>query len=355
MFLSTKNVLKIALLSLGIQYAYSMELRPLAQFDFPTKVTIKKEVGDVKEEKKWDTDPVYIGGAELLFGAEFAPIRYGFGLGYKSAQKDGGTIVVPAALPIWGNISFGAYGKDWVAVPYAVVRLGSLAPLTGNGNWWELPLNFFANGGVGVMLPYNIGLEVNYSYSSMLKSFKSMDTEFRVSSARVGLQLSVGFELTHERTYKEDKVKEIKEESQISEPVEETSEPESTGFDYSGGAYDTTEPDSSSTTSETTDFGYGYNASEETPAESTEDPASAPVAEEAPAEASAEEPAAEEAATEPEAEPAAEPEPEPEAEPAPEPEAKPAAKKTTKKASKKSKKSTKKSSKKSSKKSKKKK
>ena len=83
MFLSTKNVLKIALLSLGIQYAYSMELRPLAQFDFPTKVTIKKEVGDVKEEKKWDTDPVFIGGAELLFGAEFAPIRYGFGLGYK--------------------------------------------------------------------------------------------------------------------------------------------------------------------------------------------------------------------------------------------------------------------------------
>ena len=108
MFLSAKNIVKIALLSVAVQYAYSMELRPLAQFDFPAKVTIKKEVGDVKEEKNWDTDPVYIGGAELLFGAEFAPIRYGFGLGFKSAQKDGSTIVVPASLPIWGNISFGA-------------------------------------------------------------------------------------------------------------------------------------------------------------------------------------------------------------------------------------------------------
>ena len=354
MFLSAKNIVKIALLSVAVQYAYSMELRPLAQFDFPAKVTIKKEVGDVKEEKNWDTDPVYIGGAELLFGAEFAPIRYGFGLGFKSAQKDGSTIVVPASLPIWGNISFGAYGKDWVAVPYAVLRLGYLAPLTSNGNWWELPLNFFANGGVGVMLPYNIGLEVNYSYSSMLKSFKSMDTEFRVSSARVGLQLSIGFELTHERTYKEDKVKEIKEESQIAEPVEESSEPESTGFDYSGGAYDTTEPESSSSESDAYSPYTPYNP--ESSESSSEDTANAPVAEEAPAEASAaEEPAAEEAAAEPEAEPAAEPEPEPEAEPAPEPEAKPAAKKTTKKASKKSKKSTKKSSKKSSKKSKKKK
>lgn len=341
MFLSAKNIVKIALLSVAVQYAYSMELRPLAQFDFPAKVTIKKEVGDVKEEKNWDTDPVYIGGAELLFGAEFAPIRYGFGLGFKSAQKDGSTIVVPASLPIWGNISFGAYGKDWVAVPYAVLRLGYLAPLTSNGNWWELPLNFFANGGVGVMLPYNIGLEVNYSYSSMLKSFKSMDTEFRVSSARVGLQLSIGFELTHERTYKEDKVKEIKEESQIAEPVEESSEPESTGFDYSGGAYDTTEPESSSSESDAYSPYTPYNP--ESSESSSEDTANAPVAEEAPAEASAaEEPAAEEAAAEPEAEPAAEPEPEPEAEPAPEPEAKPAAKKTTKKASKKSKKSTKK-------------
>ena len=95
MFLSTKNILKIALLSFAFQYANSMELRPLAQFDLPSKVTIKKEVGDVKEERKWDTDPVYIGGAELLFSAEFAPIRYGFGLGFKTAQKDGGTGMPP--------------------------------------------------------------------------------------------------------------------------------------------------------------------------------------------------------------------------------------------------------------------
>ena len=43
-----KNILKIALLSLGIQYAYSMELRPLVQFDFfPNKTTSHEKVNSV--------------------------------------------------------------------------------------------------------------------------------------------------------------------------------------------------------------------------------------------------------------------------------------------------------------------
>lgn len=356
MFLSTKNVLKIALLSLSIQYAYSMELRPLAQFDFPVTVTAQKKVNDVKQEMKWDTEPVYIGGAELLFGAEFSPIHYGFGLGYKSAQKDGSSLIVPATLPIWGNISFGPYGKDWYVIPYAVVRLGYLAPLTDNGNWWELPLNFFAGGGVGFMLPFDIGLEVNYSYSSLLKSFKDQNTEFRVTSGRLGVQLSIGFELTHARTYKsEEKVlKTAKEEPHVADTTEGSSEPETTETDSDSSAPYSTEP-----TESATEDTASAPATEESPAE--EAATEAPAAEEPAAEESAtEEPTAEESAEEPKAEAEPEPETEPVAEPAPEPESKPAAKKSSKKASKKaakktSKKSTKKSSKKPSKKGKKKK
>ena len=362
MFLSKKNILKIALLSLGIQYAYSMELRPLVQFDFfPNKTTAHEKVNSVKNEKEWDTEFIYIGGAELLFGAKSSPIHYGFGLGYKSAQKDGSALIVPATLPIWGNISFGPYGKDWFAIPYAVVRLGYQAPLTDNGNWWELPLNFFAGGGVGIILPFDIGLEVNYSYSSLLKSFKNQNTEYRVNSGRLGVQLSIGFDLTHEKTNKpEDQVqKTVKEEPRIADTTEESSEPETTTTNSDSSSTYNTEP-----TESVTEDTASNTVTEESPAEETaaeeapaaEQPASEESAAEQPAteDSTAEQPATEEAATEESAnepEAVAEPEPEPVAEPAPEPESKPAAKKSSKKTNKKAKKTTKKSTKKTSKKS----
>ena len=204
-FLFSKKNLAAALLAFGIcASASAMELRPLAQFDFPADVTIKKRIESVKEEKEWETDPVFIIGTELLFTAEFAPIRYGLGLGYKSSQKDGRKTVTPAFLPIWGNFSFGLYGKDWFAVPYAVVRAGTMGALTGEGSWWERPFNFFVVAGIGAIFPYNIGFEVNFDYSSVHKSFEHRDTKFRISSGRIGLQLSIGFELTHERIYTSD-------------------------------------------------------------------------------------------------------------------------------------------------------
>ena len=359
MFLSKKNILKIALLSLGVQYAYSMDLRPLVQFDFPNKTTVHEKLNNDKRESEWNTEFVYIGGAELLFGAESSPIHYGFGLGYKSAQNDGNFLIVPATLPIWGNISFGPYGKDWFAIPYAVVRLGYQAPLTDNSNWWELPLNFFVSGGVGIMLPFDIGLEVNYSYSSLLKSFKNQNTEFRTFSGRIGVQLSIGFKLTHEKTNKseEQEQKTVKEEPLTANATEESSEPETTSTDNDFSSPYNTEPTESVTENTTSD-----TVTEESPAEETaaEAPAAEqPVTEESAAEQTAteesateesatEESAAEESADEPEA--AAEQESEPIAESAPEPESKPAAKKPSKKASKKAKKTTKKSTKKTSKK-----
>lgn len=319
-----------------LQSAGAFEVRPFFQFDFPSKVNIKKDVNDVKQEKKWSTDPVYIGGAEMLFSAEFAPIRYGFGLGYKSAQKKGSQSATPAVIPVWGNLSFGAYNKPWYVIPYAVVRAGSMAPLTGNGNWWERPLNFFVDGGAGVLLPYNIGLEVNYGYSSMMKSFESDKTKFRVSSGRIGVQLSVGFELSHDRTYKSDQEKE--EEKTVPADTN-TYEVYSSYMGYEDSYSSTPEPVDST-----------EEEPVETPSEETNTDSTA-AAEPAP---ETTEEAVAEAASEPE-EPEVAEEPEPEAAPVEEPKPetkKKASKKSTKKASKKS---SKKSSKKPSRKSKKKK
>lgn len=185
-----------------VSTANALEFRPLVQYEFPTDVTVKKDVEDVKEEREWNSDFVIVGGFEMLFLAEFAPIRYAFGLGFKSAQKEDSHEITPAFLPVWGRISFGAYHKEWPVTPYVTTRVGTMAPLTNDGSWWERPFHYFANVGVGILLPYHFGLEVNYNYSSVRKSFSDRDTMFRVSAGRLGLQLSVGFELTHERKNK---------------------------------------------------------------------------------------------------------------------------------------------------------
>ena len=142
---------------------------------------------------KVDADLVFEIGTELLANTDY--VRYGIGLAYKSAQKKGDVTAAPAAIPVWLSASFGLFNKQAMFQPYAVARFGTLAPLTGNGNWWESPLNYMVEGGAGVVFPYNIGLEVVYDYSSLKKSFKSNETEFRVSSGRVGIQLSVGINL----------------------------------------------------------------------------------------------------------------------------------------------------------------
>ena len=318
-----------------------MELRPLVQFDFPAKINIEKKINDVKEEKKWDTDFVIFGGAEMLFAAEFSPIHYGFGLGYKTPQKHDGLQASPAAIPFWANLSFGAFNKERLFSPYVVARLGSLAPLTTNSNWWERPLNFFVEGGAGVIMPYGIGLEVNYDYSSMQKSFNNKKASFRVSSGRVGIQLSVGFELTHDRTYKTNEEQQAAKAAETKQSAPDTSNysyvPPSEAFSYGYNEEDVTDEDSASTTDAST------VTDTETPAEDSAATVPAP---------EIEEPAAEPAA---EAEPEAVAEPEPEPEVAPVEEPKPAAKKASKKSSKKAKKASKKSTKKSSKKNKKKK
>ena len=347
--MSKRSFSTIAFLVAGmLSTANALEVRPLAQIQIPGKDKIAWENHGKKDDMKVDADLVFEIGTELLANTDY--VRYGIGLAYKSAQKKGDVTAAPAAIPVWLSASFGLFNKQAMFQPYAVARFGTLAPLTSNGNWWESPLNYMVEGGAGVVFPYNIGLEVVYDYSSLKKSFKSNETEFRVSSGRVGIQLSVGINLGGDDSAKPAENSKqtntaVIESSESSEPESSDSESNDSYTDPYAELDQATGTDSATTTEEPSE------PTESTePAESVNDSAATEATEETPSEeAVAEtEPAAEETA---EAAEPAEPEPEPEAAPAPVEEPKPAATKTAKKSSKKStKKAAKKSAKKSTKK-----
>ena len=182
---------------------HSLELRPLVQASYaPVKITVNKNLDGVLSERRTETNLVFEGGTELIFSAEFATMRYGFGVAYRTPQRDDDEEFVPASIPFWGVVTFGNIRVDRFFSPYLAIRLGSIAPITSNGNWWERPYNFIINPGLGIIFPYSIGLEVNYNYTSMQKSFVDKDLKFRVNSHRVGVQLSIGFELIRDRIYR---------------------------------------------------------------------------------------------------------------------------------------------------------
>ena len=164
-------------------------------------------------------------GLEMNFAAEFSPIRYGFGVGYKSPLKEGNTKIVPASIPVWGTFAFGRINTDAIFSPYAVGRVGVLPLITGNGNWWERPFDFFVAGGLGVILPYRIGVEVNYEYASVLKSYESSDLNHRISAGKFGARLSIGFELSRDKIYNpHDRIEKRDESAVQEEPFDDNSD-----------------------------------------------------------------------------------------------------------------------------------
>jgi len=182
---------------------HSLELRPLVQASYaPVKITVNKNLDGVLSERRAKTDFIFEGGMELISSAEFATMRYGIGVAYKTPQKNGDEEFVPASIPFWGVVTFGNIRVDRFFSPYLAIRLGSIAPITSDGNWWERPFNFIINPGLGIIFPYGIGFEVNYNYTSMQKSYVDKELKFRVNSHRVGVQLSIGFELTRDRIYR---------------------------------------------------------------------------------------------------------------------------------------------------------
>ena len=200
-----KFLLKAALVVLyGASISFSMELRPLFLWYAPFDVSVTKETDGVKSERDFSTDFVLQGGMELLFSGEYNPMRYGFGLGYRSALKDGNQEVAPSTLPIWATLSFGRIEEESFFSPYVSLKAGTLVPLSGEDAWWELPLHWAVGGGLGVIVPYDIGVEVNCEYSSMIKSFEDDNLYIRINSLRFGVLLSVGFEIKHEKIYKEE-------------------------------------------------------------------------------------------------------------------------------------------------------
>lgn len=197
------KVKSIAIGVLGlIGIASSMELRPFVQGFLPSDITVSKDQGAVKSEVDYSADYVLEGGMELLFDAEYNPMRYGIGIGYRTPLKDGDHQAAPATIPVWAKFAFGRINVDAIASPYMSFRGGGMAPVTKDGNWWELPLNWFAGIGVGSVFPLGIGLEVYADYMSLLKSYKDNDLEIRINSAHVGAQISVGIELVRDRIYK---------------------------------------------------------------------------------------------------------------------------------------------------------
>ena len=299
----------------------ALEIGPLAEIQLPAKTNIAWEKQGKKDDTKFDSDIVFEVGSEFLWYTNY--IRYGAGLAYKSPLKKGSTTAAPGAIPVWLSTGFGLFNRQAMVQPYAVARFGTLAPLSGDGNWWESPLNFFVSAGAGAIFPYGIGLEVVYDYSSVKKSFKSDNTEFRVSTGRVGIQLSVGFELGGTTTSTNNSGDQVTYETTFQDPYEELDQATSTPSQDSTASATQPEPDSvpaeePSEPQSEPDFG--------TNVPTTEEPVSEPDT------ASTVEPV-EETPAEPEA--VSEPEPEPEAAPAPVEEPKPAAKTPAKKATKK--------------------
>lgn len=184
-------------------FSHSFDLKPFAQFYFPTDITVSKDSMDVSAEQEWESNFVIEAGIEALSSAEFNPMRYGLGIGFRSAQQSDGVEAAPPSIPIWMVLSFGRIMRESIISPYLSVRGGYLAPISTEGSWWERPLNYFANCGVGVVLPLGITLEASVDYSSMQKSYVDDDVKYRVSSLRIGVMLAMNIVVSHDKMYKQ--------------------------------------------------------------------------------------------------------------------------------------------------------
>ena len=63
-----KNIYKTALVTLAglVGTANALEIRPLTEILFPTKVNLAYDKGGNKADIKWDTDLVFMIGSEIL-------------------------------------------------------------------------------------------------------------------------------------------------------------------------------------------------------------------------------------------------------------------------------------------------
>lgn len=176
------------------------EIQVFFAMQMPTDVEIKKNEKEIELENEYHSGLVLGGGVEYLMSAEFGPFQYGGGLGFMSSQQDTDDgELAPCALPLWGALSLIGKKDTWLAYPYVGTRIGWLLPLTTDGNWWEKPLNYMISANLGVKFPFHAGLEINYTYVSMEKSYDSRDLTFRTYSGRFGVAITGQFDISWDR------------------------------------------------------------------------------------------------------------------------------------------------------------
>ncbi|MCF0215562.1 MAG: hypothetical protein HUK21_03705 [Fibrobacteraceae bacterium] len=195
------NKITLIYLTLAVTNAIAIEVRPLVNGYGPSEASTITQEKSAKSEKLWDSDHQFLIGTEIQFTADFSPMRYGFGVGYKSTLEEDDARKAPAAIPVWVTLAYGNINTKKIFSPYIAGRVGWLPLISGSDNWWSKPLNFFIQGGLGVILPLRIGLEINYEYASVLKSNESEDLSYRISSGKLGAQISIGFEFLQDKTY----------------------------------------------------------------------------------------------------------------------------------------------------------
>jgi len=184
-----------------LTYANASEIHPFVRGFFPADVSVSRDLGGVSSNTEYGTDFTAEAGAEFLAEMEFAPFFFGGGIGFMGAQKDGELELTPSSFPIWGAFSLRSPKSFRDIAPYATLRAGWLMPVSSSGAWWEEPLNFMVDMGVGVHLAQGVGFELSYTFTNFEKSFEGKDLSYRVSSGRFGASCYLNFEISHKRNY----------------------------------------------------------------------------------------------------------------------------------------------------------
>lgn len=195
---SRATLLTCALLFL---HANASEIHPFVRGFFPADVNVSRDLDGSDSKTAYSTDFTLEFGAEFLTEIEFSPLYFGGGIGFMSAQKNDELDVTPSSFPIWGALSLRSPKSFKDVAPYGTLRAGWPLPVTTNGAWWEKPLNFMVDMGLGFHFAQSAGIELSYTFTSIKKSYEERDLSYRLSSGRFGVSCYWNFEITRKHKY----------------------------------------------------------------------------------------------------------------------------------------------------------
>lgn len=179
----------------------SSEIRPMFKGFAPAKTTVTRTLQGASSDTRYKTSPALGVGAEFLAETEFSPFCFGGGIGFVSPEKGDSLRIAPGTLPLWATLSFKSPRSFNDIAPFAAVRAGWPMPLSDKSVWWESPANFMIDIGVGAVFTPKMGFELNYTYTSLEKSYGSKDLSYRVSTGKFGITVFMNFEIEHRQPY----------------------------------------------------------------------------------------------------------------------------------------------------------